>query len=54
MSVLVLKDPQNFRQRYLLPALSDHWIEMTQPESPQSPAVVNLLGVLWLCFAKFF
>ncbi len=37
MHALALKDPKNFRQNYLSPALSDHFIEMTQPDSPNSP-----------------
>ncbi len=37
MSVLNLKDPKYFRQRYLSPALSAGLIEMTQPDSPRSP-----------------
>ena len=37
MSVLNLKDPKYFRQRYLSPALSAGLIEMTQPDSARSP-----------------
>ena len=37
MVALKLKDPKNFRQRYLSPALSAGLIEMTQPDHPQSP-----------------
>lgn len=37
MIILALKDAKNFRQHYLLPALSNHLIEMTQPNTPQSP-----------------
>ncbi len=34
---LNLKGQANFRERYLEPALSGGWIEMTQPDSPKSP-----------------
>lgn len=37
MRALSLKDAKNFRQHYLLPALSEGLIEMTQPDRPQSP-----------------
>ncbi|WP_331710351.1 Fic family protein [Bathymodiolus septemdierum thioautotrophic gill symbiont] len=37
MLVLSLKDAKNFRQRYLLPAISNNLIEMTQPDKPNSP-----------------
>lgn len=35
MQALSLKDPKNFRQHYLLPALSAGLIEMTQPDRPR-------------------
>ncbi len=37
MLVLSLKDAKSFRQRYLLPAISNNLIEMTQPDKPNSP-----------------
>ncbi|SMM98152.1 hypothetical protein SPONL_1949 [uncultured Candidatus Thioglobus sp.] len=37
MGVLKLKDVKNFRQRYLLPAISAGLVEMTQPNTPKSP-----------------
>jgi len=37
MQALALKDPKHFRKDYLLPALGDGLIEMTQPDSPSSP-----------------
>jgi hypothetical protein len=37
MIILALKDAKNFRKHYLLPALSNNLIEMTQPDAPQSP-----------------
>ena len=37
MNALSLKDRVNFVRSYLEPALSQGLIEMTQPESPQSP-----------------
>jgi ATP-dependent DNA helicase RecG len=37
MNALSLKDRVNFARNYLEPALSQGLIEMTQPESPQSP-----------------
>jgi len=37
MNALSLKDRVNFSRKYLEPALSQQLIEMTQPESPQSP-----------------
>lgn len=37
MIILALKDAKNFRKLYLLPALSNNLIEMTQPNTPQSP-----------------
>ena len=37
MNALSLKDRVNFARNYLEPALSQELIEMTQPESPQSP-----------------
>ena len=37
MTALSLKDRVNFTRNYLEPALSQGLIEMTQPESPQSP-----------------
>ncbi len=37
MQALHLKDPKHFRRHYLLPALEDDLIEMTQPHSPKSP-----------------
>ncbi|EFK08780.1 divergent AAA domain protein [delta proteobacterium NaphS2] len=37
MTALSLKDRVNFGRNYLEPALSQGFIEMTQPESPQSP-----------------
>jgi len=37
MTALSLKDRVNFTRNYLVPALSKGLIEMTQPESPQSP-----------------
>lgn len=37
MNALSLKDRVNFMRNYLEPALSQGIIEMTQPESPQSP-----------------
>ncbi|VVM19189.1 Fic domain protein, KPN_03553 type [uncultured Gammaproteobacteria bacterium] len=37
MFALSLKDARNFRQRYLLPAISNNLIEMTQADKPNSP-----------------
>jgi ATP-dependent DNA helicase RecG len=37
MTALSLKDRVNFARNYLEPALSQGFIEMTQPGSPQSP-----------------
>ncbi len=37
MRALALKDVKHFRRRYLIPALSDDLLEMTQPDSPRSP-----------------
>ncbi|HMQ07357.1 MAG TPA: hypothetical protein PKC30_08650 [Saprospiraceae bacterium] len=37
MGLLKLKHGQTFRENYLNPALLDLFIEMTQPESPNSP-----------------
>jgi hypothetical protein len=37
MKRLTLKDTRSFRKRYLLPALSAGFIEMTQPDRPKSP-----------------
>jgi ATP-dependent DNA helicase RecG len=37
MAELSLKDRVNFTRNYLEPALADELIEMTQPDSPQSP-----------------
>lgn len=37
MIILGLKDAKNFRKHYLSPALSNNLIEMTQPNTPQSP-----------------
>jgi hypothetical protein len=34
---LSLKDAKSFRQRYLLLAISNNLIEMTQPDKPNSP-----------------
>jgi hypothetical protein len=34
MFALSLKDARNFRQRYLLPAISNNLIEMTQADKP--------------------
>ncbi|NLD93184.1 MAG: hypothetical protein GX639_11015 [Fibrobacter sp.] len=36
-SALKLKNDEHFRLAYLTPALSDGVIEMTQPDSPNSP-----------------
>jgi Fic family protein len=36
-SALKLKNDDHFRLAYLLPALTDGFIEMTQPDSPKSP-----------------
>lgn len=35
-AALGLTDRKSFRERYLLPALAAHWIEMTIPDKPQS------------------
>ena len=32
-----IADREDFRKRYLAPALADGYIEMTQPNSPRSP-----------------
>ena len=37
MLALGLKDTKNFRQKYLLPAISENLVVMTQPNSPNSP-----------------
>jgi hypothetical protein len=37
MLALSLKDAKSFRQRYLLLAISNNLIEMTQPDKPNSP-----------------
>ncbi|CAB5499090.1 Fic domain protein, KPN_03553 type [Bathymodiolus thermophilus thioautotrophic gill symbiont] len=37
MLALGLKDARNFRQKYLLPAISANLVTMTQPNSPNSP-----------------
>jgi hypothetical protein len=39
MFALSLKDARNFRQRYLLPAISNNLIEMTQADKPNSPTI---------------
>jgi ATP-dependent DNA helicase RecG len=36
-STLNLKSQTNFRECYLDPALAGGWVDMTQPDSPQSP-----------------
>jgi ATP-dependent DNA helicase RecG len=46
-----LKGQANFRERYLDPALSEGFIEMTQPDSPKSPTQKYRLtekGKKWL------
>ena len=37
MKALKLVHAPAFRKNYLTPALKDHWIERTQPDSPRSP-----------------
>ena len=37
MKQLGLKHRPTFRKNYLNPALQNKWIEMTQPDKPQSP-----------------
>jgi len=37
MAVLERKDRKTFSRNYLAPALNDGLVEMTQPESPNSP-----------------
>jgi Fic family protein len=37
MSILKLKDGKNFRNNYLNPAIKNNLIEMTQPQTPNSP-----------------
>lgn len=36
-ALLTLKNDEHFRKSYLKPALEDEVIEMTQPNSPNSP-----------------
>jgi len=37
MRQLNLKHKPTFRKNYILPALQQQWIEMTQPDTPKSP-----------------
>jgi ATP-dependent DNA helicase RecG len=37
MEMLGLRDRNSFSENYLIPALTNELIEMTQPDSPNSP-----------------
>jgi hypothetical protein len=50
MFALSLKDARNFRQRYLLPAISNNLIEMTQADKPNSPT--QKTDILWRTFQR--